>query len=227
MEKIHENKKKKFLIFLLISLFLIVFILGGICIWYLKLQKEQTRVTSGNIKHEILENLNVTSTALDISSDKEVNKDIWIHNLSNSSALLRVKITPVWIYNSRKISKLNNEEYVSLIFAKDMYKNWIKGNDGYYYYKHILYAHNDKDVHPINDIGKNITENSCYSAQLLDHIELKDKRDYENIYIDGNFDIIIESETLDVNMDLAKKQWKIDKEPLVLEELTKIIKNKK
>ncbi|MPQ42619.1 TasA family protein [Clostridium tarantellae] len=228
-EEQKEVNRRKIPIILFIIFIIALSLVGGTYAWFVNAQKKINNFTLGDIKHEILYNFKEQGAAEDILPGEIVNKDVWIHNKGKSDALLRVKITPIWKKKDGSGTEIKNNDVI-LNFVSDVDTNWQKGNDGYYYYKKVLSAHEGSQAHAENNKIDNSKIPVCYSNQLLDSIQLNTNINDQISYANKNFDVMIVSETLQVNMEACKENWDITKDATIeamIENLVNTYKNHK
>ncbi|MGL5244446.1 MAG: BsaA family SipW-dependent biofilm matrix protein [Sarcina sp.] len=208
MEKKKDNRKKIAPLALVLLFIGVISVVGGTYAWFTNSQSKTNNFTLGEIKHEIIENFNSQGPAEDILPGELVNKDVWIHNLGKSDALLRVKVTPLWIDSNGQSSEVTNNDVI-INFVNDLNTNWQKGTDGYYYYKKVLPAHNGTVAHPVLNTVNGSSVPTCYSAQLVDSITLNNAITDQTTYANRRFDVMVVSETIQVNMDACKSEWNV------------------
>lgn len=178
-------------------------VVGGSLAWFTSQDTETNHFTTGSINHEIVEDFDTTGPSQDLLPGDEVNKDVWINNTGKSDALLRVKITPQWMNGKEADTTLGNEG-IELVFAENVQtalnesgvnsgSTWVLGNDGYFYYTSIL--------------SVNSEEVEKQTAQLLDAVRLSGKITDQTKFANKEMNVIIESETVQVNKDAYEEEW--------------------
>ncbi|MPQ42621.1 BsaA family SipW-dependent biofilm matrix protein [Clostridium tarantellae] len=208
MEKKNEHRKNIVPLLLVIFFVSLILLVGGTYAWFSNAQNKSNKFTLGEIKHEIVENFNAQGPAEDILPGEVVNKDVWIHNLGKSDALLRVKVTPLWIDSSGQSTAVTNNDVI-LNFVSDVNTNWQLGSDGYYYYKRVLPAHDGTVAHPTLNTVNGSSVPTCFSSQLVDSITLNGNITDQSTYANRRFDVMVVSETIQVNMDACKSEWNV------------------
>ena len=179
---------------------LLIAVVGGSLAWFTSQDTKTNHFTTGSISHEIVEDFDTTGPSQDLLPGDEVNKDVWINNTGKSDALLRVKITPQWMNGEEADTTLGNE----LVFAEKVQTalnesgiaegaTWVLGNDGYLYYTSIL--------------SVNSEEVEKQTAQLLDAVRLSGKITDQTKFANKEMNVIIESETVQVNKDAYEEEW--------------------
>ncbi len=197
------NKKK--LSLMIAAGVLAVTVVGGSLAWFTSKDAETNHFSTGSISHKIVEDFNKKGASKDLLPGDEVNKDVWIKNTGKSEALLRVKITPQWVTNEDVADNDLETDVIQLVFAENVQTEvnsgvndtakWVCGKDGYFYYTSIL---------PVN------TDNiERQTAQLLDAVRLSGAVTDQSEYANKEMNIIIESETVQVNKDAYREEWKI------------------
>lgn len=182
---------------------LLIAVVGGSLAWFTSQDTKTNHFTTGSISHEIVEDFNTTGPSQDLLPGDEVNKDVWINNTGKSDALLRVKITPQWMNGEEADTDLGNEG-IELVFAEKVQTalnesgiaegaTWVLGNDGYFYYTSIL--------------SVNSEEVEKQTAQLLDAVRLSGKITDQTKFANKEMNVIIESETVQVNKDAYEEEW--------------------
>lgn len=182
---------------------LLIAVVGGSLAWFTSQDTKTNHFTTGSISHEIVEDFDTTGPSQDLLPGDEVNKDVWINNTGKSDALLRVKITPQWMNGEEADTDLGNEG-IELVFAEKVQTalnesgiaegaTWVLGNDGYFYYTSIL--------------SVNSEEVEKQTAQLLDAVRLSGKITDQSKFANKEMNVIIESETVQVNKDAYEEEW--------------------
>lgn len=203
-----KMKKKKLSLLVGVGI-LTTAIVGGTLAWFTSTDEVDNKVTTGSIKHEIIEDFKQGAYNNVLPGDK-INKDVWVHSTGKSDSLLRVKvITPDSNDITPEFANLNDEE------SKD--KDWTKIGD-YYYYNKVLKAHDDKGKHIIHKDGyiedgskvSNLAE--CYTSKLLDSITFNDKAIQNDENTAKELNVIVESETIQTTNNAYKDGWKIEKD---------------
>ena len=183
-----------------------VSVIGGTLAWFTDKQEVTNKISTGAIKHTIVEKFD-ENTSQNLLPGEEINKDVWIHNIEKSDSLLRVKITPIWVNeNGDKVADATSEE-VTAVIKND---KWTLGNDGYYYYNEVFKSHNKDEAHPSSEeIDEETTLPTCYSDQLLNSIALSGNLSDQDKYANRKLDVIIKSETVQVNKDAYNTEWEV------------------
>lgn len=186
-------------------------VIGGTLAWFTDKQEVINKISTGAIKHKIIERFD-ENTSQNLLPGEEINKDVWIHNIEKSDSLLRVKITPTWVNeNGVKVEDAASHE-VKAVIKND---KWTLGNDGFYYYNEIFKSHNKDEVHPNEDeISDESTLPSCYSDQILSSILLSGETKDQEKYANRKLDVVVKSETVQVNKDAYNAEWKVEDETI-------------
>ena len=183
---------------------LAITVVGGSLAWFTSTETKTSNFTTGSISHEIVEDFDETRASQGLLPGDEVNKDVWIKNTGNSDALLRVKITPVWM-NGEQEDKTLDTDSIQLVFDTNVQTllkesgitkgaTWVYGNDGYFYYTSIL---------PVNSKAIEMK-----TEKLLDAVRLSGSITDQSKYANKEMSVKIESETVQVNKDAYKETWK-------------------
>ena len=161
-----KNKKR----ILIISILVIISIaIIGLTISYFTFNdKLDNKLEIGDVNIENNEEFNPTP-----DDNGNIKKIVSIKNISTkTNSLVRVNITPRWVdeYGNPWSGDVSDGVIILNFYAeKDKIifeENWLKGNDGYYYYKSILET--SKETYPIlqsvkinlkDDNGNNLVEN--------------------------------------------------------------------
>lgn len=177
---------------------LVTSLVGGSLAWFTSSDEVINNFTTGSIEHNIVEDFDSeeTGAAKDFLPGDEVNKDVWIKNTGKSDALLRVKIQPEWKNNVE--NKLEND-MIELVFSSsvdldpsngiDEKATWVKGNDDYLYYVKVF-------------------EKGTQTELLLDAVKLKGEAN--NDYAGKEMQVVVSSETVQVNKDAYRTEWSIE-----------------
>lgn len=118
----------------------------------------------------------IKGTIVEDFSDKTTKKDVKIQNDSDVPVYVRVALVPTWtkVETIENVTKyvpvaepvgnddviIDNEYWESFVPAAN--SNWVKGNDGYYYYKKPLAAANKTD-------DTDLTENLFNKAEAKEN----------------------------------------------------------
>lgn len=124
-----NSKKKKIIIFTTIFLLLVSTIVVSTIAYLNKINKNQNDFVLGTIVPQILQDYN------EVDNSRE---NIRIKNIGNSPIYIRATILYYFQNSDGQIIEgvpVQNADY-SIIFSSS--ENWIKGADGYYYYKLII-----------------------------------------------------------------------------------------
>lgn len=192
--------KKKKIKLLVASMAVAAMLVGGTLAWFTFHQDMNNHFTTGSVKTNIHEKFD-PEKAKDMQPGVKVTKQVSVENTGSSAALLRVKITPVWDAKG-KLPESNATEAVDLNLADN--NDWIKGNDGYYYYTKVL--------------GKKET-----SSQLLDSVDIKGSFNMTQDYQDRGLTVKVESDAIQTTNGAWQDAWKsAEADPNVKAALEKI-----
>ena len=186
--------KKKVL--LILGIFL-VFVTTTISLAYFtSKENKENKFYIGSIQTKINEDFDKNSEEVKNLSTIAVKKKVCIENTGKNPVLVRVIITPQWEKTDENGNIIGNivsaSNQVQLNFSNDISKNWIKGNDGYYYYNKVLEP-------------KEITSYLLESVQLKDNIPSDEKDEYK----DRELAINVSSEATQVNEKALDNKWNL------------------
>lgn len=186
--------KKKVL--LILGIFL-VFVTTTISLAYFtSKENKENKFSIGSIQTKINEDFDKNSEEVKNLSTIAVKKKVCIENTGKNPVLARVIITPQWEKTDENGNIIGNivsaSNQVQLNFSNDISKNWIKGNDGYYYYNKVLEP-------------KEITSYLLESVQLKDNIPSDEKDEYK----DRELAINVSSEATQVNEKALDNKWNL------------------
>lgn len=122
--------KKKKIKLLISSMAVAAILIGGTLAWFQFHDEMPNKFTVGSVKTSIHETFD-PDQAKDMQPGTTIKKDVTIKNNGKSDALLRVKINPTWDKDNTAVSSTDLTLNLNT-------KDWLKGNDGYYYYRHIF-----------------------------------------------------------------------------------------
>lgn len=186
--------KKKVL--LILGIFL-VFVTTTISLAYFtSKENKENKFSIGSIQTKINEDFDKNSEEVKNLSTIAVKKKVCIENTGKNPVLVRVIITPQWEKTDENGNIIGNivsaSNQVQLNFSNDISKNWIKGNDGYYYYNKVLEP-------------KETTSYLLESVQLKDNIPSDEKDEYK----DRELAINVSSEATQVNEKALNNKWNL------------------
>ena len=179
--------KKKKIKLLVASMAVAAMLVGGTLAWFTFHQEMDNHFSTGSVKTNIHEKFD-PKKAENMQPGVKVTKQVTVENTGNSAALLRVKITPVWDADkSRGLSETDATDAVDLNLANN--SDWIKGNDGYYYYTQVL--------------NKNAT-----SSELLDSVDIKGSFNMTEDYQNRGLTVKVESDAIQTTNGAWQDAWK-------------------
>ncbi|WP_024614360.1 BsaA family SipW-dependent biofilm matrix protein [Clostridium sp. Ade.TY] len=186
--------KKKVL--LILGIFL-VFVTTTISLAYFtSKENKENKFSIGSIQTKINEDFDKNSEEVKNLSTIAVKKKVCIENTGKNPVLVRVIITPQWEKTDENGNIIGNivsaSNQVQLNFSNDISKNWIKGNNGYYYYNKVLEP-------------KETTSYLLESVQLKDNIPSDEKDEYK----DRELAINVSSEATQVNEKALNNKWNL------------------
>lgn len=157
--------------------------------------------TTGSVRTEVYEGKFQQNSELP-SNNNPVDKCVKVINTGENPVLVRVIINPQWDEEKDKDGKVikpitSASNQVKLNFSDSVIDNWtngsengnwIKGNDGYYYYNKVLEPKN-------KDTEKSVTKELLKSVSLKENIPNDEKEEYQN----RNLTVNVSSEAIQVN----------------------------
>lgn len=190
--------KKKVL--LILGIVLVLAATATSLAYFTSKETKKNEFTVGSVQTKIIEKDFKQNSEL--SSNKQVvPKSVNVANAGENPVLVRVIINPQWDEEKDKDGKVikpitSASNQVKLNFSSNIDGNWIKGNDGYYYYNKVL-------------------EPGETTGTLLESVQLKDNLsdDEKNEYKDRNLTVNVSSEAIqavkkyiDKNKDTGKDE---------------------
>lgn len=80
------------------------------------------------------------------SSENQMEEDVYVKNAGNVPIYLRVAVIISWIDNDGKILETKPEQDIDYSINFSASTNWLKSDEGYYYYKNILQVNENTDM---------------------------------------------------------------------------------
>ncbi len=121
-----RHKKYKNNLFTQITIILLFCLVTGTIAYMIKQSSITNEFIMGEVKTQIIENFD---------SNNKTKKDVNIKNIGNVPAYIRATIVISWKDNEGKVLGEIPEENVDYSIKFSESSNWIKEEDGYYYYK--------------------------------------------------------------------------------------------
>lgn len=122
----------------IIPIVLILMIVIGGTIAFLTTQNSiENSFVLGQVKPEIKENFN---------SANKVKEDVYVKNSGNVPIFVRTAIIINWKDKEGRVLDLPPAKDVDYSISFSTSTNWIKSQDGYYYYKNALDVNDDTDI---------------------------------------------------------------------------------
>ena len=121
-----RHKKYKNNLFTQITIILLFCLVTGTIAYMIKQSSITNEFIMGEVKTRIIENFD---------SNNKTKKDVNIKNIGNVPAYIRATIVISWKDNEGKVLGEIPEENVDYSIKFSESSNWIKEEDGYYYYK--------------------------------------------------------------------------------------------
>ncbi len=122
----------------LIPIILILIIaIGGTIAFLMTQNSVENSFVLGQVKPEIKENFN---------SANKVKEDVYVKNSGNVPIFVRTAIIINWKDKEGRVLDLPPAKDVDYSISFSTSTNWIKSQDGYYYYKNALDVNDDTDI---------------------------------------------------------------------------------
>lgn len=164
-------------LFTQITLVLVFCVVAGTVAYLIKQNSIKNQFVMGEVKTDVIESFD---------ANNNIKQDVSIKNIGNVPSYIRATITISWKDKDGNILEgipKENEDY-SIKFSES--SNWLKGNDGYYYYKTPIEPNNSTDI-------------------LIE--ECRQIKEYE----DRTLEVSIVNQAIQSNTSKAVKEaWKID-----------------
>lgn len=124
-------------LFTQITLVLLFCLVAGTVAYLIKQNSIKNQFVMGEVKTDVIESFD---------ANNNIKQDVSIKNIGNVPSYIRATITISWKDKDGNILEgipKENEDY-SIKFSES--SNWLKGNDGYYYYKTPIEPNNSTDI---------------------------------------------------------------------------------
>ena len=124
-------------LFTQITLVLVFCLVAGTVAYLIKQNSIKNQFVMGEVKTDVIESFD---------ANNNIKQDVSIKNIGNVPSYIRATITISWKDKDGNILEgipKENEDY-SIKFSES--SNWLKGNDGYYYYKTPIEPNNSTDI---------------------------------------------------------------------------------
>ncbi|MDO5038529.1 hypothetical protein [Clostridium sp.] len=186
--------KKKVL--LILGVFLVFITTTMSLAYFTSKEKNENKFSFGSIQTKINEDFDKNSDQVKNLSTTAVKKKVCIENTGKNPVLVRVIITPQWQEKDENGNTIGNivsaSNQVNLNFDKNLGENWIKEDDGYYYYNKIL-------------------ESGGTTNSLLESVQLKNNipNDEKDKYKNRELIINVSSEAIQVNEKELEDKWQL------------------
>lgn len=135
--KKNRRAKLKNSLFMQIPMVLLFCIVTGSVAYLIKQNSIKNEFVTGNVRTEIIE---------DFDASNKIKKDVSIKNVGNVPIYIRIAIVISLKDEEGNVLEgipQENEDY-SIKFSRS--SNWLKGNDGYYYYKNKIEPNASTDI---------------------------------------------------------------------------------
>lgn len=134
----------------------------GTVAYLIKQNSIKNQFVMGEVKTDVIESFD---------ANNNIKQDVSIKNIGNVPSYIRATITISWKDKDGNILEgipKENEDY-SIKFSES--SNWLKGNDGYYYYKTPIEPNNSTDIlieecRQIKEYGDKILEVSILNQAI-------------------------------------------------------------
>ena len=149
-------------LFTQITLVLLFCLVAGTVAYLIKQNSIKNQFVMGEVKTDVIESFD---------ANNNIKQDVSIKNIGNVPCYIRATITISWKDKDGNILEgipKENEDY-SIKFSES--SNWLKGNDGYYYYKTPVEPDNNTDIlikecEQIKEYGDKILEVSILNQAI-------------------------------------------------------------
>lgn len=134
-----ENRKLKIKnnIFIQISAVLLICLVTGSVAYLIEQNSLKNNFLIGEVKTEVIENFD---------KNNKIKQDVKIKNIGNVPIYIRAKIVFSWKDKQGNILEGIPEENIDYSIKFSETSNWMKSNDGYYYYKKVIEQNTSTDI---------------------------------------------------------------------------------
>lgn len=149
-------------LFTQITLVLVFCLVAGTVAYLIKQNSIKNQFVMGEVKTDVIESFD---------ANNNIKQDVSIKNIGNVPSYIRATITISWKDKDGNILEgipKESEDY-SIKFSES--SNWLKGNDGYYYYRTPVEPDNNTDIlikecEQIKEYGDKILEVSILNQAI-------------------------------------------------------------
>lgn len=192
-------KKRSLMLVSAIALALVI-VAGGTLAWFTADAEVSNSFRAGTLEIDVVEEFDEEG-AQNVNPGDQFNKQVQVENLGSKRAYVRVKLTALWqAAEGKEIEDPNALEPAELVGLNT--DDWVDGEDGYFYYKHILAAEGG------------------ITNPLFTHVKFAGA-DMGDQYQGASFSLDVEAEAIQVTNGAAEDAagWGIDLEALGIETL--------
>ena len=138
-KRLKKNKRLiiKNSLFMQISILLLICLVTGSVAYLIKQNSLKNEFLIGEVKTEVMEEFNINN---------KIKQNVRIKNIGNVPIYIRAKIVISWKDEQGNILEGIPEENVDYSIKFSETSNWIKSNDGYYYYKKAIEQNTTTDI---------------------------------------------------------------------------------
>lgn len=137
----HFKEKRKLKIknniFIQISAVLLICLVTGSVAYLIEQNSLKNNFLIGEVKTEVIENFD---------KNNKIKQDVKIKNIGNVPIYIRAKIVFSWKDKQGNILEGIPEENIDYSIKFSETSNWMKSNDGYYYYKKVIEQNTSTDI---------------------------------------------------------------------------------
>ena len=137
----HFKEKRKLKIknniFIQISAVLLICLVTGSVAYLIEQNSLKNNFLIGEVKTEVIENFD---------KNNKIKQDVKIKNIGNVPIYIRSKIVFSWKDKQGNILEGIPEENIDYSIKFSETSNWMKSNDGYYYYKKVIEQNTSTDI---------------------------------------------------------------------------------
>lgn len=124
-------------IFIQISAVLLICLVTGSVAYLIEQNSLKNNFLIGEVKTEVIENFD---------KNNKIKQDVKIKNIGNVPIYIRAKIVFSWKDKQGNILEGIPEENIDYSIKFSETSNWMKSNDGYYYYKKVIEQNTSTDI---------------------------------------------------------------------------------
>lgn len=138
-KRLKKNKRLiiKNSLFMQISILLLICLVTGSVAYLIKQNSLKNEFLIGEVKTEVMEEFNINN---------KIKQNVRIKNIGNVPIYIRAKIVISWKDKQGNILEGIPEQNVDYSIKFSKTSNWMKSNDGYYYYKKAIEQNTYTDI---------------------------------------------------------------------------------